>query len=41
MADRNPLHRGPQRQAVPRMLLFLVALVVIAVAVLVWYSLGR
>lgn len=41
MADRNPLHPGPQRRAVPRMLAFHVALVLIAIGVLLWFTLGR
>lgn len=39
--DDNPLHHGPQRRAVPGMLIFLAALALIAIGIVVWYSLGN
>ncbi len=41
MAEHEDLHRGPQRRAIPRMLLFIVAIVAIAIGILVWFALGN
>lgn len=40
MPDEHPFHQGPQRRAIPRMALFLGALVVLAVLVLFGFSLA-
>ncbi len=37
MAEHDAFHRGPQRRAIPRMLLFIATMVVIAIALLLWY----
>ena len=41
MADHEEFHRGPQRQAIPRMLLFIAAIVLLAIAILLWFALGN
>lgn len=41
MADHDDSHSRPQQQAIPRMLLFLGTIVVIAVALVLWFSLGN
>ena len=41
MTQHDPFHRGPQRRAIPRMLLFIAALVVIAIGILLWFALGN
>lgn len=41
MADDDAFHRGPQRQAIPRMLLFIGAIVLIAIAIMAWFALGN
>ncbi|MFG6281687.1 hypothetical protein [Sphingomonas sp. S6] len=41
MPDQNPLHRGPQRRAVPRMLTFIATIVLIAVALVVGFTFAR
>ncbi len=41
MGDHDAFHRGPQRQAIPRMLMFIGAIVVIAIAIMAWFALGR
>jgi hypothetical protein len=41
MAEHDEFHRGPQRRAIPRMLMFIGTIVVIAILILVWFALGR
>ncbi len=41
MADHEDFHRGPQRRAIPRMLLFIAGIVLIAIAILLWFALGN
>lgn len=41
MADHDELHKGPQREAIPRMLIFIGTVVVIAIAILAWFAVGR
>ena len=41
MAEHDEFHRGPQRQAIPRMLLFIAVILVIALAILAWFALGN
>lgn len=41
MADQEQFHRGPQRRAIPRMLIFIGTIVVIALGILLWFALGN
>jgi hypothetical protein len=41
MAEHDEFHRGPQRQAIPRMLMFIGAIVAIAIGILFWFMFGN
>lgn len=41
MADNDDLHQGPQRQAIPAMLVFLLVIGLIAIAIVAWFLTSR
>jgi hypothetical protein len=41
MAEHEEFHRGPQRQAIPRMLMFIGTIIVIAIGILFWFMFGN
>jgi len=41
MAEHEDLHKGPQRQAIPRMATFILVIVLIAIGILCWFALGN
>lgn len=41
MAEHDEFHRGPQRQAIPRMLMFIGTIVVVAICILFWFMFGN
>jgi hypothetical protein len=41
MAEHDEFHRGPQRQAIPRMLWFIAAIVMLAIGIMLWFALGN
>lgn len=41
MADQDNFDDRPQRNALPRMMMFVAAIVAIALAILAWYALGN
>lgn len=41
MSDQNEFHQGPQREAIPRMLIFIATIVALAIGILLWFALGN
>lgn len=41
MAEHDEFHRGPQRQAIPRMAIFIGVIATIAILILVLFALRR
>jgi hypothetical protein len=41
MAEHDEFHHGPQRQAIPRMMMFIGTIVVIAIGILFWFMFGN
>jgi hypothetical protein len=41
MADHEKFNDGPQRQAIPRMLIFIGMIVLLALAIMAWFAFGN